>query len=478
MSLRLRLLVGLVALVAIGLGLTDAVTYLVLQSNLSNQINAEAFDSADNVAHYLAIFQSTYPEQPRGGVDVPPGSVGELVGPTQNFGPFVFNTNGKPPVPKIPAGLGSVSMNGDRYLTVPGSDGTEFRLLVIPTNVPGENVIVGISLQNVDETLSQLRLLEIVVSAAVLLGMAALAWWTVQLGLRPLARIRTTARAIAAGDLSQRVEPGPPGTEVGQLAASLNEMLSQIEQAFAARSASEARMRQFMADASHELRTPLSSIRGYAELFRHGAKGRPDDLNNAMTRIESESARMTQLVDDLLLLARLDEGRPLETAHVDISELAVDAAADAAVADHQHPIRVEAPEPVVVVGDEARLRQVVGNLLRNATLHTPAKTPIEVSVIQEGEFALLRVADHGPGVPPEISARVFERFVRADQARGRERGGSGLGLAIVTAIVAAHQGSLTLESTAGGGATFSVRLPLRPTETTEAGPDDVEAEAT
>lgn len=480
MSLRLRLLVGLVALVAIGLGLTDAVTYLVLQSNLSNQINAEAFDSADNVAHYLALFQSTYPEQPRGGVDVPPGSVGELVGPTRNFGPFQFNANGKPPVPKIPAGLGSGSMNGDRYLTVPASDGTEFRLLVIPTNVPGENLIVGISLQNVDETLAQLRLLEIVVSAAVLLGMAALAWWTVQLGLRPLARIRTTARAIAAGDLSQRVEPGAPGTEVGQLAASLNEMLSQIEQAFAARSASEARMRQFMADASHELRTPLSSIRGYAELFRHGAKGRPDDLNKAMTRIESESARMTQLVDDLLLLARLDEGRPLEAANVDISELAVDAAADTAVADDQHPIRVEAPEPVVVLGDEARLRQVVGNLLRNATLHTPAKTPIDVSIIREGEFALLRVADHGPGVPPEISARVFERFVRADQARGRERGGSGLGLAIVTAIVAAHQGSLTLETTTGGGATFLVRLPLRPTETSpaEARPDEVDAEAT
>jgi two-component system OmpR family sensor kinase len=242
-------------------------------------------------------------------------------------------------------------------------------------------------------------------------------------------------------------------------------MLNQIEQAFAARSASEARMRQFMADASHELRTPLSSIRGYAELFRHGAKGRPDDLGKAMTRIESESARMTQLVDDLLLLARLDEGRPLETTNVDISELAVDAAADAAVADHEHPIKVEAPEPVEVVGDEARLRQVVANLLRNATVHTPAKTPIEVSVTRQGDMAELRVADHGSGVPPEIAARIFERFVRADQARGREHGGSGLGLAIVHAIVAAHQGSLTLETRPGGGATFVVQLPVRAPET-------------
>jgi two-component system OmpR family sensor kinase len=480
-SLRLRLLVGLVALVAIGLGVTDAVTYLVLQSNLSQQINAQAYDSADNVAHYLAIYESTYPEQPRGGVDVPPGSVGELVGPNQSFGPFLFNASRKTPRPKIPASLGAGAMTSYRYLTVPAvSGGGEFRLLVIPTNVPGETLIVGISLHYVDETLAQLRLMEILVSAAVLLGMAVLAWWTVQLGLRPLARIRTTARAIAAGDLSQRVEPGAPGTEVGQLATSLNEMLTQIERAFAARSASEARMRQFMADASHELRTPLSSIRGYAELFRHGAKGRPDDLNKAMTRIESESARMTQLVDDLLLLARLDEGRPLETTTVDMSELAVDAAADAGVADHQHPIRVEAPEPVTVVGDEARLRQVVANLLRNATLHTPAQTPIEVSVVQDGEFALLRIADHGPGVPPEIASRVFERFVRADQARGREHGGSGLGLAIVSAIVAAHQGSLTLETTPGGGATFLVRLPLRPTETatSEPAPDEVETEPT
>ncbi|HVC39148.1 MAG TPA: HAMP domain-containing sensor histidine kinase, partial [Candidatus Dormibacteraeota bacterium] len=293
-----------------------------------------------------------------------------------------------------------------------------------------------------------------------LLGLGA--WWIVQLGLRPLARIRTTASAIAGGDLSQRVEPGTPGTEVGELATSLNEMLSQIEQAFAARSASEARMRQFMSDASHELRTPLSSIRGYAELFRHGARGRPDDLGKAMARIEGESARMSQLVDDLLLLARLDEGRPLEQANVDLSQIAVDAVADALVADRQHPITIQVAGDVLIRGDEARLRQVVANLLRNATTHTPSGTPIDVSAAQEGDHGLLMVIDHGPGVPPEIASRIFERFVRADPARGREQGGSGLGLAIVAAIVGAHHGTLRLDPTPGGGATFTVRLPAGP----------------
>ncbi|HUY55518.1 MAG TPA: HAMP domain-containing sensor histidine kinase [Candidatus Nanopelagicaceae bacterium] len=461
MSLRLRLLLGLVALVAIGLGVTDAVTYVVLESTLSSQIDQQAYNSAPEIARDLSILQSTG-LKPRGGPDIPSESFGDLVSPEGSFArSFVTNPNSKPPTPSLPPGLGSGPVNGKVYLTVPASNGGgEFRLLVIGTNEPGVNLILGIPLTDVDATLNQLRAVLILVGVAVLVGMGGLAWWIVQLGLRPLARIRTTASAIAGGDLSQRVEPGPPGTEVGELATSLNEMLSQIERAFAARSASEARMRQFMSDASHELRTPLSSIRGYAELFRHGAKGRPDDLGKAMTRIESESARMSQLVDDLLLLARLDEGRPLDLVTVDVSQLAVDAVADASVADRQHPIHVDAPDPVLVLGDEARLRQVMSNLLRNATAHTPAKTPIEVSAEREGEVAVLKVADHGPGVDPVIATRIFERFVRADPSRGREQGGAGLGLAIVAAIVSAHQGTLRLDETPGGGATFTVRIPI------------------
>ncbi|MGH7705383.1 MAG: sensor histidine kinase [Candidatus Dormibacteria bacterium] len=457
MSLRLRLLLGLMALVVIGLGVTDAVTYLVLQSTLSQQIDQQANSVASQVAGDLAFEQRTGLLR-RGSPTVPSGSWGELVG---TGGSFSASFSNGAPVPQLPPGLGRSPLSGFRYMTVPASKGGgEFRLLLAPTNEQGVNLVLGLPLTYVDQTLNQLRFLEILVGAGVLLGMAALAWWIVQLGLQPLARIRVTARAIAGGDLTQRVEAGNPNTEVGQLAASLNEMLSQIEQAFGARAASEARMRQFMADASHELRTPLSAIRGYAELFRHGARQRPGDLDKAMSRIESESARMSQLVDDLLLLARLDEGRPLEKRTVDISQLAVDAVADASVADRHHPIRVSAPEPVVVIGDEARLRQVAGNLIRNATVHTPAQTAIEISVEQEADAAVLKVADHGPGVDPEVATRIFERFVRADRSRGREHGGSGLGLAIVSAIVAAHRGVLRLDPTPGGGATFSVRLPL------------------
>jgi len=465
MSLRLRLLLGLLALATFGLGVTDAVTVVVIQSTLSQQINRQAEGSAEAVAIYVASLQDHGGVSPRGGVDVPSGTYGALVGPTGSFGrSFTTSPSGPPPpVPRLPSGFGTHPLNAPAFITVPATSGSgEFRVLEEPTTEPGVNLVLALPLTDVDATLNQLRILEILVSGGVLLGMAGLAWWMVQLGLRPLQRIRATARAIAAGDLSQRVEEADPRTEVGQLALSLNEMLSQIERAFDARAASEARMRQFMADASHELRTPLSSIRGYAELFRHGAKGSPEDLDKAMSRIEGESGRMSRLVEDLLLLARLDEGRPLQRAPFDISQLAVDAAADASVSDRQHQIRVDAGEPVVVVGDEARIRQVVSNLVRNAMVHTPRGTLVEVSVARDGESALLRVADHGPGVSEEAGARIFERFVRLDQSRARDSGGSGLGLAIVAAIVAAHHGMVRLIPTPGGGATFTVRLPLEP----------------
>jgi len=319
--------------------------------------------------------------------------------------------------------------------------------------------VVAMPLTNVDATLGQLRLLEALVSAVILLALASLAWWTVQLGLSPLRRIRDTAKKIAAGDLSQRVDSIDPRTEVGQLGRSLNEMLAQIERAFAARTASEERLRQFVADASHELRTPLSSIRGYAELFRRGASSNPEDLGKAMSRIESESIRMGQLVDDLLLLARLDEDRPLDLRPVDLTQLALDAAADQGAADRQHPISVVAPAPVLVAGDEARLRQVVTNLLRNAVVHTPDGTAIEVLTGSQDGQGILQVVDHGPGVPPDAADRIFERFVRVDRSRGRARGGAGLGLAIVAAIVASHHGVVTLATTPGGGATFRVQIP-------------------
>jgi two-component system OmpR family sensor kinase len=281
----------------------------------------------------------------------------------------------------------------------------------------------------------------------------------------PLERIASTAGDIAGGDLSRRVEPAEPDTEIGRLGLALNAMLAQIETAFAERAASEDRLRRFVADASHELRTPLTAIRGYAELFRRGAAERPEDLARAMRRIEDEAARMGLLVEDLLLLARLDQGRPLERGPVDLVAVAGDALADLSAIEPDRPVTFEHPDRLVVSGDEARLRQVAGNLVTNARIHTPEGTGVHVRVRASDGQAVLEVADEGPGLPPGEENLVFERFYRADAARARtgDSQGTGLGLSIVAAIVAAHGGSVSAGSPPSGrGAYFMVALPLTP----------------
>jgi two-component system OmpR family sensor kinase len=271
-----------------------------------------------------------------------------------------------------------------------------------------------------------------------------------------------TSGMIAAGDLSQRVQPHDPRTEVGQLGDALNTMLSEIERAFDDRLVAEERLRQFVADASHELRTPVTSIRGFAELFRRGAGERPADLANVMRRIEQEGERMGELVEELLLLARLDQGVPLEREPVDLA-LLVGAAVDAArAADPERLIDVEGESPLVVLGGESRLRQVVDNLLTNARLHTPAGTPVHVRLASEGKRLVLEVSDEGPGVPAEEADRIFERFHRLDRSRARSKGGVGLGLAIVRSVVEAHGGTVVYRPRPGGGSLFRVSLPPAP----------------
>jgi two-component system, OmpR family, sensor kinase len=269
-----------------------------------------------------------------------------------------------------------------------------------------------------------------------------------------------TATAIAGGDLSHRVPEVAAGTEAGALGLALNTMMTKIEDAFEQRTASEARLRQFIADASHELRTPVTTIRGYAELYRGGGLANPDDLAQAMRRTEQESIRMGALVEDLLLLARLDQGRALESGAVDLGVLAVDAVSDARAVDPDRRITASVAEGVRVDGDEGRLRQVVGNLIGNALVHTPPGSPIEVRVDHDGPSAVLEVRDHGPGMAEPVAARVFERFFRADPARSRHAGGSGLGLSIVKAIVQAHAGTVGITSREGEGTTARVTLPL------------------
>ncbi len=314
-------------------------------------------------------------------------------------------------------------------------------------------------MHDVDASLHRLFLIEVIVTLAVLGALVLLGLWVVRVALRPLREIERTAAAIGDGDLSRRVGYAAPNTEIGRLGLALNAMLGQIESAFKAREASEARLRRFVADASHELRTPLAAVRAYAELFRRGAASRPDDLERAMGGIGRESERMSLLVEDLLLLARLDEGRPLERQPVDMEEVVGEAVETAKTVEPSRPIDLAA-EPAFVLGDRDRLRQVVDNLLANVRSHTPAGAPVHVRVSRNGTNAVLEVEDSGPGLSEEEVEQVFERFYRGDPSRTRASGGVGLGLSIVSAVAEAHGGTATARSDPGKGSTFVVSLPL------------------
>jgi two-component system, OmpR family, sensor kinase len=387
-------------------------------------------------------------------------------------GTFVDEVTTGEPAPRLPPlTVATVNRYQGRPFTVPAVSGeSSWRVVVAPLRDRSGIAAVALSTADEEQTVSQLLLIEGVVGVVVLVLLGGLAYLVVRSSLRPLVEVEHTAAAIAAGDLSQRVPEGSSRTEVGRLSGALNGMLGQIESSFARQRQSESsareseqRMRRFVADASHELRTPLTSIRGFAELYRQGAVREPAEVRRVMRRVEDEAARMGLLVDELLLLARLDQQRPLEEEPVDLLMLAGDAVTDSAAVDPQRPVRLEVAKgsaAPLVLGDEARLRQVVGNLLGNARTHTPPGTPVEVRVGTQGDLAYLEVADEGPGLAPEQAARVFERFYRADAARTRGTGGSGLGLSIVAALVHAHGGRVGLETGPGQGATFRVELPL------------------
>jgi two-component system OmpR family sensor kinase len=360
---------------------------------------------------------------------------------------------------------------------------TEYRLIAERLGDEG-TVVVALPLTEVRATQRRLLLIGGVVSGLVIVAIGVAAYWLTRRELRPLERMAERSGAIAAGDLSQRVEPDDPRTEVGRLGGALNAMLAEIERAFAElerafaeRVAAEERLREFVADASHELRTPVTSIRGYAELFRRGAGDRPADLANVMRRIEEAGERMGELVEELLLLAQLDQGLPLERQPVDVSAV-VAAAVDAArAADPERPIDVDSQSPLAVPGTESRIRQVVDNLLTNARVHTPAGTPVHVRLAAEDGKAVLEVADEGPGVPAEEADRIFERFYRTDRSRTRNQGGVGLGLAIVRSVVEAHGGAIGYHAHPGGGSVFHTVLPLAPAADSErAAPAEATAE--
>ena len=521
MSLRLRLLLSLLALAAVGLLIVDAVSYSSLRSHLSKRVDqqVEAARGPATVALLAQPGSKLLRERLRGDGEVRgpglPGRIGTGRGSAAvpvprsgGTGPAIdlqpppgaagegLPGAGPPGVFQLPPGTYGAIRNagGKTVSTLPFSYGEQkLSAPVLPKNPPISPAVgpvqtftvdartgsaqfraaafrpagstftafVAVPLSDFQDTLNHVALIGGIVTAAVLIGLAMLAWWLIKLGLRPLEEMGETAGRIADGDLSQRVEETNPRTEVGQLGVALNSMLGQIEEAFAQREASERRMRRFLADASHELRTPLTSIRGYAEVFGMGAAEKPEDVDMAMRRIEQESVRMSVMVNDLLSLARLDEVREPLRERVDLRELVSDACEDARAAAPARRITFTAPDSAEILGDPDQLRQVVTNLINNATVHTPASTPIEVAIATDEGNVTLTVRDHGPGIAEGAEDQIFERFWRQSAARGRESGGAGLGLAIVAGVVAAHGGHARASNHPDGGAVFTIELPIQ-----------------
>jgi two-component system OmpR family sensor kinase len=479
-SLRARVLASVLVLAAAGLVALAAVTYAEQSSFLYGRIDQELRGAGPALSQALdhAGFRPTEAgglsggsnspseeSEPsrRGGpgganLNLPPGTYGQRRDASGKVLGHVLITYGQtaPAAPRIPTNVPI-----DKLFTVGSVGSSGMRYRAFATHDPEDSgvTIVAVPLRDVDQTLSRLLLVEALVIAGVLLALGLSAFFVVRLGLRPLTRMEVTAGEIAAGQLSRRVSPATPRTEVGRLGLALNAMLERLEQAFAQRKASEERLRQFLADASHELRTPLASIRGYAELFRMGATRDEAETQTAMRRIEDESKRMGVLVEDLLTLARLDEAPALSRAPVDLAVLARDAVEDAHAMAPQRPIDLHAPEPAIVSGDSHRLRQVLANLLRNALVHTPDGTPIEVSLEQDEQSVSVSVRDHGPGLPDASPQLLFDRFWRAEGGRERGKAGAGLGLSIVGSVVDAHGGRVTASNAEGGGALFTVLLP-------------------
>jgi two-component system OmpR family sensor kinase len=490
-----KLVLSVLVLATIGLLIAGAVASTALRSYMTKRVDlqlqgpgAGSGPLSQVVGQQPGVFPGTTRAATLAALEcTPPDAASSFRRPTSRYvqcsslngtviSPASSTASTLPAVPALPHwNQAQVVAHAGRTFTVQSvGSGPRWRARAM---VVGQYIIMDASsLDDVDSAVSRLQLDELVIGLTVLVLIAGLGYWVVRRSLRPLADVEHTAAAIADGDLTRRVPHRDPRTEVGRLALSINGMLSQIETSFRIRRlseeaalASEQRMRRFVTDASHELRTPLTSIRGFAELYRLGAGGGPEDIARLMRRIEDEAARMGLLVDDLLLLARLDQQRPLEREMVDLVLIAADSVHDAAAVAPDREITLEVidgPRPPEIVGDESRLRQVIGNLVTNALTHTPPGTPVTVRVGSRvestGLFGIIEVADSGQGLDAEASARVFERFYRADPSRTRSLGGTGLGLSIVAALVAAHGGRVELETSPGAGATFRVLLPAAP----------------
>ncbi|MGA8045108.1 MAG: HAMP domain-containing sensor histidine kinase [Dermatophilaceae bacterium] len=470
--LQIRLVAILLTLLLLTVSLTTAGTALLLKRDLVERVDAEL-----RAATRPVVAQALQDMMATGSTRIP-----------TTYSLVIMNAEGRPVLtvdstvarahPDVaPLMIDDQRVTGGEPFTVrSGADGLQWRVVAGRLSDGQTTFALAIPLTSVNETVRRMVVMAGLFGVAAILTAAATGSLAVRRAFRPLRQIEDTAEAIAGGDLTRRIPTHAADDEVASLSRSLNAMLAQIETSFAAREQSEERMRQFVADASHELRTPLATVRGYAELYRQGAITAPDALDTAMGRIESEAARMSGLVEDLLTLARLDETPDLAVRPLDLTVLAGDAVADTHVREPGRRITLHGLDgplgPVHALGDEAALRQVLVNLIGNAVRHTPAGTPIEVAVGYVDDMAVLEVRDHGPGIPRAEAGKVFQRFYRSDPARGRSGGGgNGLGLAIVSALVGHHGGRVGVTETAGGGATFVVQIPRAATP-----PDDADDE--
>lgn len=477
-TLRRRLLVVVAALVVLVSAIVGLVSVAVLHNQLVARLDASLEQATERAGRALDDPGGPLPIPPEG-ADVllripgqPVGTIAALVVDRAIFASSTIDEQGELVEPSVEALRALAAVPVDREpRTVELAELGEYRAIAAPTN-GGYSFVVALPLDEVNATTAQLGITIALVALAGLAGALALGAVTVRRALQPLDRVTETATAVselplARGDveLTAQVPVDDERTEVGRLATSFNRMLGHVASALSAREQSERRVRRFVADASHELRTPLASIRGYSELTRLHGNDLPPDVVHAIGRIESESLRMTELVEDLLLLARLDEGRELRRDEVDLRQLVVDAVGDAQVAGPDHDWRVAVPvEPATITGDASRLHQVLANLLANARVHTPEGTKVVVRLARvpatdaAGGRVRVTVTDDGPGIAPDVRATLFERFARGDASRSRRAGSTGLGLAIVRAVVEAHRGTVSVESEPGR-TEFTVDLP-------------------
>lgn len=484
-SLRTQLTVITGLLMALTVAMTAILTASMYRQELIRQIDEDIFTNRHNVSMYLTSMGSAGPYETRSFEQTIVRFYGESWDNDGNLMYRIFSEGSDvPDIERLNAR--QAAAHGSGAFEVPGlaMPQNQWRVQIYRLESDSGTVAIALPLDPVERSVERVTTLVITIGFLATLVITMIAYGLVTTAFRPLNRVERTAAGIAAGDLSKRVPTGAPDTEVGRLSRSLNAMLAHIEIAFRANAASEERMRRFVQDASHELRTPLVTIRGFSELYRHGALSTPEDVSTAMGRIEAEAKRMTQLVEDLLTLARLDEQRTMESEPIDLLALASDLVLDTrATAPDRHitltGLSPEAPpQSAPTIGDANRLRQVISNLMTNVLRYTPEGTDIEIGVgVDTAEHgadteSVIKICDHGPGISDDDAQKIFQRFYRADTSRDRDTGGSGLGLAIVAGIVSQHHGTVRHEETPGGGATMVVRLPHHPLDPHEEQWDD------